>query len=77
MLAAVRRLNRVEFLGEMLRAALNRLAEHDPNWLTDWVPVEWFERYSRRIEEWRLPSAKDKKESKQWSSLLNKSLRNF
>lgn len=61
-LAAVRRLNRVELLGEMLRAALNRLAESDPDWLTSWVPVEWFERYSRRIEEWRLPSAKDKQE---------------
>lgn len=61
-LAAVRRLNRVELLGEMLRAALNCLAEHDPDWLTSWVPVEWFERYSRRIEEWRLPSAKDKQE---------------
>ncbi len=62
-LAAVRRLNRVELLGEMLRAALNRLAEHDPDWLTGWVPLEWFERYSRRIEEWRLPAAKDKQEA--------------
>lgn len=61
-LAAVRRLNRVELLGEMLRAALNSLAERDPDWLSSWVPVEWFERYSRRIEEWRLPSAKDKQE---------------
>lgn len=61
-LAAVRRLNRVELLGEMLRAALNGLAEHDPDWLTSWVPMEWFERYSRRIEEWRLPSAKEKQE---------------
>lgn len=59
-LAAVRRLNRVELLGEMLRAALNRLAERDPDWLRNWVPVAWFERYSRRIEEWRLPSAKEK-----------------
>lgn len=61
-LAAVRRLNRVELLGEMLRAALNSLAEHDPDWLMTWVPVEWFEHYSRRIEEWRLPSGKDKQE---------------
>lgn len=61
-LAAVRRLNRVELLGEMLRAALNSLAEADPDWLAGWVPVEWFERYSRRIEEWRLPAAKDKQE---------------
>jgi transposase len=61
-LAAVRRLNRVELLGEMLRAALNRLAECDPDWLSNWVPVAWFERSSRRIEEWRLPSGKEKQE---------------
>ena len=59
-LAAVRRLNRVELLGETLRAALNTVADHCPSWLSGWVPMEWFERYSRRIEEWRLPAAKDK-----------------
>jgi len=32
-LAAVRRLNRVELLGETLRAALNTLAQHHPEWL--------------------------------------------
>lgn len=61
-LAAVRRLNRVELLGESLRAALNALAEQAPEWLTSWVPQEWFERYSRRIEEWRLPSGKEKQD---------------
>jgi len=61
-LAAVRRLNRVELLGETLRAALNALAEYAPEWLQAWVPAEWFERYSRRIEEWRLPGAKDRQE---------------
>ena len=61
-LAAVRRLHRVELLGQMLRAALNCVAEYAPDWLTGWVPAEWFERYSRRIEEWRLPSAKGKQE---------------
>jgi len=61
-LAVVRRLNRVELLGETLRAALNTPSSHDPDWLTSWVPVAWFERYSRRIEEWRLPAAKDKQQ---------------
>lgn len=61
-LAAVRRLNRVELLGETLRAALNSLAEQAPEWLSGWVPQEWFERYSRRIEEWRLPSGKSKQD---------------
>src|SRR5947209_468127 len=61
-LAAVRRLNRVELLGETLRAALNTLAQHHPEWLRSWVPQAWFERYSRRIEEWRIPGAKDQQE---------------
>jgi transposase len=63
-LAAVRRLNRLELLGETLRAALNAIAEEDPEWLKQWVPVEWFERYARRIEEWRLPGGKQRQE--QW-----------
>jgi transposase len=61
-LAAVRRLNRLELVGETLRAALNVIAEVDPQWLKQWVPVAWFERYSRRIEEWRLPSGKQSQE---------------
>jgi transposase len=61
-LAAVRRLNRLELVGETLRAALNAMAEQEPEWLKQWVPVAWFERYSRRIEEWRLPSAKQHQE---------------
>ena len=51
-------------LGETVRAALNAIAEHDPDWLKEWVPVEWFERYARRIEEWRLPEGKQRQE--QW-----------
>lgn len=61
-LAAVRRLNRLELLGETLRSALNALAEEAPEWLGAWVPPDWFERYSRRIEEWRLPEAKQKQD---------------
>jgi transposase len=63
-LAAVRRLNRLELLGEMVRAALNALAEEDQQWLKEWVPVAWFERYARRIEQWRLPEGKQRQE--QW-----------
>lgn len=59
-LAAVRRLNRLEFLGETLRAALNSVAQHAPEWLQGWVPHAWFEQYSRRVEAWRLPGAKHK-----------------
>ena len=49
--SAVRRLKRVEFLGEMLRAAPGSLAGLDPDWLTGWVPVNWLERSGRRIEQ--------------------------
>jgi transposase len=51
-LAAIRLLNRLECLGETLRAALNALATVAPDWLRTWVPAEWFERYGERIEEY-------------------------
>jgi transposase len=38
-----------------LRATLNDLATVAPAWLGAWVPSEWFDRYSRAIEEYRLP----------------------
>jgi transposase len=57
--AAVRALNRLECVGETLRHALNVLAEVAPDWLQAYVSQahpEWVERYSRRIEEYRLPT---------------------
>src|SRR3954469_13376 len=54
-LAAIRTLNRLELVGETLRAALNSLAAVAPHWLRSWVPAEWFDRYANRIEESRLP----------------------
>jgi transposase len=54
-LAAVRTLNRLELVGETLRHALNVLAEVAPEWLRGWVPAEWYDRYSQRIEDYRLP----------------------
>jgi len=54
-LAAVRRLNRLETVGETLRAALNSLAQAAPEWLQGQVTTEWFARYGRRVEEYRLP----------------------
>jgi transposase len=54
-LAAIRELNRLEIVGETLRHALNSLAQVAPEWLRGWVPAEWFERYGRRIEQFRLP----------------------
>ncbi len=54
-LAATRTLNRLESVGETLRAALNSIATVAPEWLQAWVPVEWFDRYRRAIEEYHLP----------------------
>lgn len=54
-LASLRTLNRLELVGETLRAALNALASVAPDWLRDMARVEWFERYSVRVEEARLP----------------------
>jgi transposase len=56
-LAATRTLNRLESIGETLRAALNEVATAAPEWLQSWVPVDWFERYGRLTDEYRLPKA--------------------
>ena len=49
-LAAVRELNRLELVGETLRAALNELATVVPEWLRGVAPAEWYQHYGRRIE---------------------------
>ena len=57
MLAAVRGLNRLERVGETVRAALNELAVVAPDWLQALAPPAWYERYGRRVEAYRLPKA--------------------
>jgi transposase len=54
-LAAIRTLNRLESVGETLRAALNAVAVAAPDWLLAQVTPEWFDRYGPRVEEYRLP----------------------
>src|ERR687894_1510024 len=54
-LAAVRAVNRLESVGETLRAALNALAAAVPEWLARPADAEWADRYGRRFEEWRPP----------------------
>lgn len=76
-LAAIRNLSRLELAGETLRAALNALAEADPDWLWAFLqhppsgeaaasPSEaaagWGERYGRRFEERRLPQVDAQRE---------------
>lgn len=54
-LSAIRTLNRLESVGEMLRAALNAIATVEPEWLQSWVPQSWYERYGRAIEDYHCP----------------------
>jgi hypothetical protein len=54
-LADVRGLNRLERVGETLRAAPNELAVMAPDWLHALAPATWYERYSRRVENHCLP----------------------
>src|SRR5262249_11167914 len=58
-LAATRDLNRLELVGETLRAALNALATVAPGWLCQQAPPEWFDRYAARVEETRLPKGQE------------------
>jgi transposase len=58
-LAAIRSRNRLECVGETLRHALNVLARVAPEWLQAWAPPVWYERYSRRFEDYRLPKSRE------------------
>lgn len=58
-LAAIHVLNRLECVGETLRHALNTLAVVAPDWLRAWVPASWFDRYGRRVQDYRLPKGKE------------------
>jgi transposase len=55
-LGAVRALNRIEVVGETMRYALNTLAVVAPEWLRAVSPPEWWDRYTRRAEDDRLPT---------------------
>jgi transposase len=63
-LAAVRALNRLEIVGETMRQALNEIAQVAPEWLRPITTPDWFLRYGRRFENYRLP--KDKLERDRW-----------
>ncbi|HSA47608.1 MAG TPA: hypothetical protein P5552_14045 [Candidatus Competibacteraceae bacterium] len=50
----MRDLNRLERVGETLRAALNSVAVVAPDGLQRLTPPEWYERYGRRVENYSL-----------------------
>jgi transposase len=60
-LAAVHDLSLLELVAETLRAAVDDLAAVVPDWLRALARPVWFERYGRRVEEYRLPKSQDKR----------------
>lgn len=59
--AAVRDLNRLEMVGETLRAGLEALAAAAPRWLAGHADADLVKRYAARVDEWRLPSEQTKR----------------
>jgi transposase len=62
-LAAIRTMNRLECVGETLRAALNSLATVVPDWVRAFTPIAWYERYGTRIEDFRMPKEASKRQA--------------
>src|SRR5579871_3654552 len=62
-LAKIRRLNRIEGVGETFRATLNALAATAPEWLIGQIQEGWVERYEHRVEDYRLPDGKAAREA--------------
>jgi transposase len=60
-LARVRSLSNLECVGETLRAALDELATLAPDWLVKQVSSDWFDRYTHRVENYRLPKAESQR----------------
>jgi transposase len=58
-LASVRTLNRMEFVGETLRAALEALAAAAPAWLAPLIDAGWADRYGTRVDSYRFPKGED------------------
>ncbi|MFE2508408.1 IS1182 family transposase [Streptomyces naganishii] len=60
-LSSARELNWLEMVGETLRAALNAVAQVEPDWLRARALPEWFTHYATRIEDSRFPKARTKR----------------
>lgn len=60
-LAAIRNLNRLELVGRTLQHALNTLAQLAPAWLRAQITPDWFDRYSRQLDEYRLPKGEQER----------------
>jgi len=67
-LAAVRWLNRLERVGETLRATLESIAVVAPDWLRAQALPEWYERYGSRIENYHLPKTDSARQ--EWAEMV-------
>ena len=61
-LAKIRRMNRLEMVGETVRRVLNDMAIVAPEWLRGHLQPQWVERYGRRFDAYRMPKSKDKQQ---------------
>ena len=61
-IAAIRVMNRIESVGETLRAALNSLAVAAPGWLRQVAHPDWYDRYGKRVEEHHFPKERTARE---------------
>jgi transposase len=62
-LAAVHDLHLLELVAETLRATLDDLATLVPDWVRTIAQPAWFERYGRRVEDYRLPKSQEKRQA--------------
>lgn len=56
-------LHLLELVAETLRAALDDLAAVVPDWVRAVAQPAWFERYGRRVEDYRLPKSQKEREA--------------
>lgn len=61
-MGAIRVLNRLERVGETLRAALNIIAIVAGQWLVERTPSIWYQRYATRVENYQFPKSDSARE---------------
>jgi transposase len=64
-LAAIRKLNRTECVGETMRKTLNDLATVAPEWLLEQVTPDWFDSYGSRFDSYRIPQRASEQKKRQ------------
>jgi transposase len=60
---SLRRLNRLELIGETLRHTLNELASVHPDWLRPLIEEDWIDHYGQRVDEYHLPRPQEARQT--------------